>query len=78
MKKVCGEWSLTKREAENIVRPETQAAAIKTLSETYQDADVVEAIVKKAATMCADAIAEEWVKVPTTMYDGHELYYRVR
>ena len=78
MKEVCGEWSLTKREAENIVRPETQAAAIKTLSETYQDADVVEAIVRKAATMCADAIAVEWVKVPTTTYDGHEVYYMVR
>jgi hypothetical protein len=76
MKEVCGKWMLTKREAENIVRPETQAAAIKTLSETYRDADIVEAIVKEAETMCADAIAVEWIKVPTTTYDGHELFYK--
>jgi len=76
MREICGKWTLTKREAENIVRPETQAAAIKTLSETYRDASVVEAIVKEAETMCADSIAVEWVKVPGTEYDGHELYYR--
>ena len=77
MRNIDGEWFLTKREAENIVRPETQNMAIKTLSETYQDADTVERIVKEACRMCADAIAVEWVKIPSQTYDGHELYYKV-
>jgi hypothetical protein len=77
MKYQDGKWMLTKREAENIVRPETQNAAIKALNEAYKDADTIEQIVKTAETMCADAIATEWVRVPTLQtYDGRELFYK--